>query len=386
MTATPRCVWFLLAYRSVARAWLLERSRRRDNSKRLRSQHASCRRKWHVCSSAEDVRPLVSAHCGPAYHRSWVRNIRCTRSDVAAMRCVICQLAAFSHSTTTSRMDRHGLGRLGCTGCETSVALKPIFQRNNKDKKKNIRCFPHCCNGRGGHKSAGFCGSSVFATTHVACDAAICRFESSTLDEGQRFVVGRQYASVDISSDFPVVETATTRAGRRFVINPDVNKRGWSYAYDSRIEKNRRHRMSVYFFDGGVCVDILHSTWFELRSTRMPKHKAAPHLMRPLSSPSSPLRYQRPMPQMPNVYQAHAHLRTRKRSLDDLNYYYPRENTTTYSSPRRTTSPYSDGVQHVIFKRRPEITLSSAEAAATEAAKWSVFTPKWTILPPLVAR
>ncbi|KDO22572.1 hypothetical protein SPRG_12552 [Saprolegnia parasitica CBS 223.65] len=291
-------------------------------------------------------------------------------------------------------MDRHGLGRLGCTGCETSVALKPIFQRNNKDKKKNIRCFPHCCDGRGGHKSAGFCGSSVFATTHVACDGAICRFESSTLDENQRFVVGRQYASVDVTSEFPVVETGNTRAGRRFIVNPDVNKRGWSYAYDSRIEKNRRHRMSVYFFDAGVCVDVLHSTWFELRSTRMPKHKAA-HLMHPLASSSSPQRvasYRRPIPPMPGMYQDHQHhqhhhqpLGTRKRSFDALNYYYPRDDTAMYRSPRQTPSPYSDSVQYV-KRREPEIALSRAEAAATEAAKWSVFTPKWTILPPLVAR
>ncbi|OQR92330.1 hypothetical protein ACHHYP_03812 [Achlya hypogyna] len=264
-------------------------------------------------------------------------------------------------------MDRHGLGRLGCTGCELSVALKPIFQRNNKDKKKNIRCFPHCCPGRGGHKSSGFCGSSVFASTRHACDLAVCRFESSTMEENRRILVGEAYdaAFVATASDYPVHETAAAIPGaQRFVVNPDVNKRGWSYAYDSRIEKNRRHRLSVYFMrrspgkrDVVTCIDAVHSTWFELRSTRMPKNKPAhSYCPRQLASPQSP-------------------------SFPAPAWAYP---------PRAVDHEYlNDGYLRpaplTAFARAPKRPRHE-ESPFPPDSKWAVFTPKWTILPPLVAR
>ena len=43
--------------------------------------------------------------------------------------------------------------------------FKEKYQRNNKKGgQKNLRCFPHCRNGR--HVSSGFCGDSI--KVHVA--------------------------------------------------------------------------------------------------------------------------------------------------------------------------------------------------------------------------
>ncbi|CAK4209321.1 unnamed protein product [Aphanomyces euteiches] len=133
------------------------------------------------------------------------------------------------------------MDQMGCTGCNRYIHLKSIFQRNNKDKKKNIRCFPHCCPARGGHKNTGFCGSSVFVTTDIPCDAAICRYESDTIDESRAIALGDVYdrSFIDSAGDYPAQRMVTEDGVIRFVVNPDVNKKGWSYPYDTRIEKNR---------------------------------------------------------------------------------------------------------------------------------------------------
>ncbi|KAF0725037.1 hypothetical protein Ae201684P_009740 [Aphanomyces euteiches] len=173
------------------------------------------------------------------------------------------------------------MDQMGCTGCNRYIHLKSIFQRNNKDKKKNIRCFPHCCPARGGHKNTGFCGSSVFVTTDIPCDAAICRYESDTIDESRAIALGDVYdrSFIDSAGDYPAQRMVTEDGVIRFVVNPDVNKKGWSYPYDTRIEKNRKHRLSVYFMrhthgNQTTCVSSVHSAWFTMRSTRMPKRMA----------------------------------------------------------------------------------------------------------------
>ncbi|OQS03837.1 hypothetical protein THRCLA_03868 [Thraustotheca clavata] len=278
-------------------------------------------------------------------------------------------------------MDRHGLGRMGCTGCQASIKMKSIFQRNNKDKKKNIRCFPHCCHGRGGHKSSGFCGSSVFVTTNHLCDMAVCRFESSTIEDAKRIVVGGFYDAefLHAASDYPVQEVATIAPGIiRFVVNPDVNKRGWSYAYDSRIEKNRRHRLSVYFIKrsplhNSQCVDAIHSTWFELRSTRMPKHKAAELLASPQYQPKLEHRF----PNSPNTW---PHPHPHSPSLQHGGYLPP-----LYVDSSHFKRPLLEG-SHTPGHNKRQRQTPFKYANAPPESKWSVFNPKWTILSTALAR
>ena len=192
---------------------------------------------------------------------------------------------------------------MGCTGCNRYIHLKPIFQRyarrmhsqtahwtlsrcveTTRTKRKYVllrhtlkthrraifarfcriygktfrvlaenvtcagrRCFPHCCPARGGHKNTGFCGSSVFVTTDIPCDAVICRYESDTIDESRVIALGDVYdrSIIDSAGDYPAQRIVTEDGVIRFIVNPDVNKKGWSYPYDTRIEKNRKHRLSV---------------------------------------------------------------------------------------------------------------------------------------------
>ncbi|KAF0682638.1 Aste57867_25275 [Aphanomyces stellatus] len=187
--------------------------------------------------------------------------------------------------STVTAPPRTTMERMGCTGCDRMIQLKPVFQRNNKDKKKNIRCFPHCCPARGGHKSSGFCGSSVYVLTDRVCDVVVCRYESDANDPSTTIVVGHSYdrSFVDRAIMCPAVSAGVEMGLNRFVLNPDVNKKGWSYPYDTRIEKNRQHRLSVYLMQStdtpasqqATCVDEVHSAWFTMRSTRMPKRSVA---------------------------------------------------------------------------------------------------------------
>ncbi|KAF0698503.1 Aste57867_10870 [Aphanomyces stellatus] len=180
----------------------------------------------------------------------------------------------------------------------------PQYIRNNKATgHKNLRCFPHCCQG---HKSRSYCGSSLtVACADVSCEYVFGRFElehrsasasaasHNPEDETDSVRVGdvrrlRDFRTLIKTKNNPLAswmqgtELCKDESMKLFEVNE--NRISWHYGYVSnRFSTDATHVFRVYFFkrcsldnDEIECIASIASTPFRLVSSRQIRKEAQP--------------------------------------------------------------------------------------------------------------